>query len=456
MKTCRFFYALCGCLSVVYLVMVIQSPEQLTSAWHHMRPHVVQQALWNCTKRFAVVPAGRGSGKTEIAKRKLVKALVCRRPWKDPRFFYGAPTHDQARMIAWDHLKALMPEDWITDINESDSTIRTVFGTELRVVGMDKPQRIEGIQWDGCVLDESCDLKPGVFTRNVTPMLTHRNGWCWRIGVPKRTGPSAREYRKFFEDAIAGKEPDAAGFTWPSSDILSQEQLAFAQRLLPLKDYREQFDAQFQTAGGGIYYAFDEKNARPCSYHPELEIIVGSDFNVDPMAWALGHRVGDTLEWFDEIFVRDANTPEVLTMLWARYSKHKAGFFFIGDATAQSRSTSAKRTDYDLIQGDVRFRRAGSKVDYPSKNPATADRYACVNAMWKNAEGKHRMFVDPKCTRIIEDMQSCSYRPGSREPETGEDLTHMSDAVGYVVHMLFPIDVPLNFTTPVVHMTVPT
>ena len=66
-----------------------------------LRPHKVQYRLWHCTARFVGVPAGRRSGKTEIAKRRLVLALSQPKPWHDPRYFYGAPTRDQAKRIAW-------------------------------------------------------------------------------------------------------------------------------------------------------------------------------------------------------------------------------------------------------------------------------------------------------------------------------------------------------------------
>lgn len=417
----------------------------ITKAWTQFRPHKIQIQAWKCPERFVAIPAGRGSGKTELAKRRLVRFLPVRKQWADPRYFYGAPTEGQARRVAWDDLLALIPPEW--GPRTRGNCITTKFGSELWVVGLDKPQRIEGIQWDGCVLDESCDLKPGTFTLNVLPTLTHRDGWCWRIGVPKRQGPSAKEYRAFFEEAKSGRIPEAAGFTWPSSDILTPEALAYARAHMDKKDYREQFDAVFESAGGGIFHAFDVNyNRRPVVYDSTLPIIVGSDFNVDPMAWVLGHRRDDRMEWFDEIWVRDTNTLRTLDQLYSKYSSHTGGFEFYGDATGSARKTSASKSDYQHIRADERFIKLGRTIHYPKANPPVADRFATCNAMFHSADGKRKMFVDPRCTNLLDDLAARYYKVGTNEPADTGDLGHVTDAMGYPIYRLFPIRVKLQKT----------
>lgn len=388
------------------------------------------------------VPAGRGSGKTELAKRRLVRFLPVRKAWSDPRYFYAAPTEAQARMIAWDHLLRLTPKSWLRgDPNVSNMRIFTKFGSELRVVGMDKPERIEGVQWDGGVLDESCDLKPKVFDKNILPALTHRNGWCWRIGVPKRQGLAAPEFRRFFEEAVREDLPDRAGFTWPSSDILTPDQLQYAMRHMEARDYAEQFNAIWQESGGGVFYAFNrEANVRPCGYDHNMPLIIGSDFNVDPMAWAIGHYYGSHMEWHDEIYLSNANTPLALDVLYSRYQHHHGGFQFYGDATGRHRKSSASYSDYQLIMGDERFAKMGREVDYPMSNPSRIDRFAVCNAVMRNAAGEIRMFIDPRCARLIDDLEARSYYPGTRDVNDPIGVGHISDAMGYAVCRLFGID----------------
>jgi hypothetical protein len=427
-----------------------------TLAWTKFKKHPIQQALWRCRKRFVAVPAGRGSGKTELAKRKLVLSLYNAQIDPDDRtnhlYFYGGPTAQQAKRVAWTDLQRLIPKKWLLPgaqgISHTDMTIRTHWGAELWVVGLDKPQRIEGKQFDGCVLDESCDLKPKVFDRTVLPTLAWYKGWCWRIGVPKRQGPAAPEFRAFYEDAVAGKNEDAAGFTWPSSDILPPEMLAYAKATLDARDYAEQFDAQFQTAGGGIFYCFDERlNIRQCMYDPKEPLIIGSDFNMNPMAWVIGQTRQGIMEWFDELWLNDLGTADTLSLLWSKYHDHKAGFHFYGDAAARQRKTSATKTDYAIIANDERFKKAGRIIRYPRANPPVPERFASSNAMLRNADGLRRMFIDPRCEYLINDLRTRYYKPGTNEPDTKiREIGHISDAMGYAVHALFPIRIKFDYT----------
>lgn len=415
-------------------------PAGPTPAWTPMRPHAVQRSLWTCSKRFVGVTAGRGSGKTELAKRRLVRFLPVQKPWPRPRYFYGAPTRDQAKRIAWDDLKALTPPSWVESISESNMIITTTYGSELHVVGLDKPQRLEGVQWDGGVLDESSDQKPGVFDRSVYPALTHRDAWCWRIGVPKRNGVGAKEYRKFCEDAAKGLVEDGAFFAWPSKDILSAAQLKWAMEHMDPKDFREQFEASWETAGGMVFHCFQrEYNVRPCPYRPDKAIVVGSDFNVDPMCWVLAHAWPDRFEVFDELFVRNCNTQMALTILAKKYASHRGGFQFYGDATAGARRTSASKSDYQQILADESFVKLGRTIHYPKANPRRSDRFAATNMMLCNAAQDRRLFVDPRCEHLIEDLESRYRPPGENDPEDGGDLGHITDALGYPVYRLYPI-----------------
>ena len=297
----------------------------IPARWHDLRGHLQQWTLWHNKVRFVAVPAGRRSGKTELAKRRLVLCLFMPKPWPDPRYFYAGPTYRQAKRVAWDDLIALTPSEWIERIRQTDLCIRTVWGSELWVLGLDQPARIEGVGWDGGVLDESCDLRQGVFGRSIRPALSDRGGWLWQIGVPKRAGPGAAEYREFCWRCARGEYPDGANFAWPSRDILPAAEIEHARETLDPRDFREQYEACWETAGGQIFHGFSrEYNVRPCPYERNLPLVVGSDFNVDPLCWVIGHRYPNRLEWFDEIWLRNANTQAGLDTLYHRYQHHEA------------------------------------------------------------------------------------------------------------------------------------
>ena len=108
-----------------------------------------------------MVPAGRRSGKTELAKRKLIVEALSAQGWPDPRFFAAAPTRDQAKAIYWNDLKAMVPRLLVADRSESNLTLTLRNGAEICVVGMDRPERIEGRPWNGGILDEYANMKLG-------------------------------------------------------------------------------------------------------------------------------------------------------------------------------------------------------------------------------------------------------------------------------------------------------
>ncbi len=437
--------------------------KRLTPAWTQHRYHPVQRAMWDCEARFIAVSAGRGSGKTELAKRNLVRHLAKKTKWRDSWYFYAAPTRAQAKFIAWEDLIALIPKRWIKgEINRTDLIIHTKFGSHLQIVGLDNAKRFEGFhKWNGGILDESCEYKPGAYAASVMPTLNHRDAWLWRIGAIKRSGSSVKEFRDFYKQCATGWYGDekhkypAAAFTWPSEDILGAKKIAASRAAMDAREFRAQMLGEFLDEAGGIFHSFSKAhNVRPCVYRRELPIVVGSDFNVDPMAWGLGHVIdGKRIEWFDEIWLRDANTPRTLDVLFDRYSGHRGGFEFYGDATSRARKTSASESDYNHIQSDKRFQELGRSVFYPRANPAVADRIAAYNAMLCNAAGVRRMHVDPRCTHLIEDIEARHYKEGTREVADSGDLGHMTDGTGYPVHWLFPVQIDLGDDVPEVYFS---
>lgn len=400
-----------------------------------MRFHPTQAALLRCSNKQVAVPAGRGSGKSEIAKRRVVMALPLKRPWPDARYFYALPTLQQAKRVAWEDLKALVPSHWVLDISESDKIITTRYGSELHLLGMDRPMRAEGVQWDGGIIDESSDQKPGVYSKTFVPALTHRDGWCWRIGVPKRFGQGARSFRKFCYS------PNVSCFTWPSKDILTESQLLIARNSLDALDFTEQFEASWENTRGVVFTSFSEDSnvTTSAEYDPTKQIIVGSDFNVDPMSWVLAHvsNNGEMLDVFAEISISNTNTSATLNTLFAMYPNHKAGWIFNGDASAASRKTSAESTDYIIILNDQRF--TPKRVLYPKSNPSLKARFSACNARLCNANGDIRVRINPRCKKLIDDLLLRAYKPGTSEPSDPPGIGHLSDALGYIIVWRWPL-----------------
>ncbi len=432
-----------------------------TPRWWPLAHHDEQVKAITSQSRFIAMDSGRRSGKTDIAKRKIVRSLREKKPWPDPRYFYGLPTRDWAKRVAWIDFQRLIPKYWIDDISQGELWVRTIFGSTLFLLGMDEPSRIEGSPWDGGVLDEMSDQRPGCFDLHVRPALdtvengVNRAGWCWLIGKPSRQGCGAAWFRAFCERCRRSEYPDGEAFSWPSWDILPADVIQQARETLDPKDFNEQYGACWESAGGAVFHAFDrEYNVRPCAYRPDAPILVGQDFNMDPMAWILCHRFGNRLEAFDELWLRNTGTVEALDVLASRYAGHRGSWQFYGDSNwARARKTSATQTDLATINNDERFIKMGRTMHYTSSNPALEDRYAACNALLCNAANECRAFIDPKCTHFISDMETLAYKTGTREVQKLPFSGHISDGWGYIVYRLFPIRMRMDEAESVVTMS---
>lgn len=417
-----------------------------------LRPHPVQQRLVSSGARFRVVPAGRRSGKTERAKRWLITQAMDAMTGKwagDARFFAAAPTRDQAKAIYWQDLKRMIPPILLADQpRETELTIPLVCGVEICIVGMDKPERIEGRPWNGGILDEFANMKPRAWAENVRPALSDRKGWCWLIGVPE----GRNHYYDLWKYATSGTDPDWEGFTWKSADILDPDEVASARRDLDPLVYEQEYEASFVNFSGRAYYPFTEtKHCARLEYNPRGTIGLCFDFNVDPGVCGIvqeqrlpsGH---DGTGVIGEVYIpTNSNTEAVCRRIAQDWGKHQGPVRLYGDATGGARgSAKVAGSDWDIIKAQLRpvfGDRLLSRV--PAANPAERARVNAVNSRLMSADGAVRMQVDPsKAPHVVKDFEGVRTLEGGSgeiDKKATPKLTHISDAIGYYVEREFPI-----------------
>lgn len=451
-------------------------PERWIGPTYLLRPHAAGEAYSRSRHRFNTVPAGRRSGKTERAKRKLVVSCIeAWRPWPE-RYFAGAPTRDQAKRIFWDDLKALTPPEFLAGRpSETDLCITYINGSQLWVVGLDKPARIEGSPWDGGVLDEYGNMKPEAWGANIRPALSDRQGWCDFIGVPEgrnhyyELDASARGQMQSL-----GEKSEWGSFTWPSADVLPASEIEAAKRDLDPLTFQQEYEASFVNFQGRAYYPFLEAtHAKPLRYDPRAPLIFCFDFNVDPGVAAVLQEQpmpgqyeiaenGGVLLGRDgkpipivgtgvigEVWIpRNSNTPAVCRKLVADWGQHQGRVTCYGDASGGARGTAkVQGSDWELIEKELRpvFRdRLLFKVK--ASNPAERARVNAVNSRLKTMAGTIRLMVDPlKAPHVVKDFEGVKLLEGGGgeiEKVQGSPLTHLTDGIGYYVESEFPVQGP--------------
>ncbi len=194
-------------------------------------------------------------------------------------------------------------------------------------------------------------------------------------------------------------------------------------------------DGEFgDDASGKIYHAFDrEKHVKPCPRIESVPITLGMDFNVNPLCFVVGQIYMDeakernVLRIIDEGYLLNSHTQAAAEDINKRFPGR---WTLIPDSTGNSRKTSASgQTDHQIL------RTAGFQIPFV-RNPFRMDRYNEVNDLMARGDFE----IDPKCKHTIADLEQVSYDEGSNLPdETNPMLTHISDALGYLIHWAFPL-----------------
>jgi hypothetical protein len=433
-----------------------QASPLLTPRWYPLRWHPVQRAYWESPHRFNLLPCGRRSGKTENAKRKLVKRALQGSDYYPARYFAAAPTFQQSKNIFWNDIIALIPRDFITGISKSELSISLINGSEIVVVGLDKPARIEGAPWDGGVIDEIANVKEEAWPENIRPVLSDRNGWCDLIGVPEGRGSYYRMVKHAEAELLQyGRDSEWGVFHWKSADILPPKEIESARRSMDATTFDQEFNASFVSFEGRIYYTFE--SGLHCAklrhlYDPKQPLIIGLDFNVAPGVASICQEMRLPNGMFGtgaigEVYIdRGSNTPAVCRKIAADWSDHEGRVLFYGDATGgASGSAKVSGSDWELVAKELRpvFQ---SRLEFhvPSHNPPERSRVNAVNTRFRSADGAIRAMVDPfTCPHLVEDLEGVrALKGGSGEIDKKIDpkLTHISDAFGYYLAKEFPVN----------------
>jgi hypothetical protein len=447
-----------------------------------IRPDGQQQAWIDSLARFNVVPAGRRSLKTEIAKRKTVRrAFTIQCDYDDPRFFFGAPTRDQAKAIFWQDLKRIIPRQLMRQRPmETELRIDLVTGAELHVIGMDKPERIEGRPWDGGILDEYANMRAGAWQENVYPALADRNGWCDMIGVPQ----GRNHYYDLAKYAQSGVDHEWAFFTWFSSDILPPERIEAARRFLDELVFQQEFEASFINFEGRAYYPFTEAtHCAPLKYDPKLPLELCFDFNVEPGVCAIVQEQLLPKQYehgpagavmlnrpilgtgvIGEVHIpRNSNTPAVCRAIIKKpdgtpsiWAQHLGQVRCYGDASGGARgSAKIQGSDWELIEKELKpvFK---ERLSFRVKeaNPPERSRINAVNSRFLSTTKDIRMMVDAaKAPHVVKDFEGVTLLKGGAgeiDKKSTPTLTHLSDAIGYYVEFQFPVTGQSMIKVPIV------
>lgn len=435
-------------------------------------PHPAQKKFHESRARYRVASWGRQSGKSTACANELLK-----RAWEEPntKYWFISPTHEQAKLQYRRTIGMLSP-CWqvLKKKNQTELRIKLINDSEITFKSGEVGHNLRGATLNGCVIDEVREQPPDLWGQVVRPMLATTKGWAAFVSTPNGFD--------FFYDLQQRCTEDQTG-TWsflhaPSTanPLFTQEEFDQAKREMGEEEFAQEILAEFRSiTRGSAYGSFSQLNCLEQSPHvksnadtsssllgpasllnPFLPIHLYCDWNVTHMGWVLNQfRHGSGHYAFDEIYLERSHTQEAADLLVHKLREYESQIgklqsdpqiILVGDATGASQKTSASgKTDFMILEHAIKSAGYTMRNLTPASNPQVKDRVNTMNARFKAADGTSQLWLNPKtCPKLKRDCERVTWKPLATgailDQSTDTSLTHLSDAWGYGICVVNPID----------------
>lgn len=387
-----------------------------------------QQTISDDSARFRVVAAGRRFGKTFLAINELAK--YARHPNK--RILSIANTYRQVKGTIWDELKNQMYRvNWVKKVNESDLCIELINGSKIFLRSAENKDALRGAKYDFIVMDECADINPDTWYSVLRPTLADSKGHALFIGSPKG--------RNWFYDlwVQGGATEDWSSHQYTTVDggNVDQVEIEAARRDTDVRRFEQEYEAQFVSYEGVIFYAFTEDNVqeRPVLQTPRTPLHIFVDFNINPMSAVIAEKQGEHIHMFDEIEIWSSNTFEMVKEIRRRYGSDRQMFVYPDASGSHGSTSSAGVSNHMILQNN------GFILRTPNKNPPIVDSIASVNSRFRSSNGDINLTLSPACARTRECLIKHTYKENTRIPTKDQGHDHLTDCIRYGVHGMFPL-----------------
>jgi hypothetical protein len=406
-----------------------------------------QSALSDDDDRFIVLSAGRRSGKTTKAVKRLSKRAI-RKPGSV--CWYVAPTYQQAKDIAWDKFKYTLSDaidkNLVSKVHESDLYFKFRNGSIIQLKGGDKPDSLRGTGLSDLVLDEYAVMKPMIWDEVLRPSLSDQLAPALFIGTPK----GKNHFWKLFKKGEA-KEAGWRSIMLKTSEAgtIPQSEIEQARRDMDVRAFRQEYEASFETFGGQVFPFFDRKIhvSDKLKFEPMFETAWGVDFGwASPTAILLIQMSPDeTIFVIDELKavetpIREAAKTMIdrkwtrLVSLHPRVETNQPGRVYCDPAgSARNEATGTSSV--------VELRAMGLLVDYRKPYEGVIqDRVSLIRKWGQNK----KLLIHPRCVNLIDAMEAYRYADPkggiqSEVPLKDGVSDHWIDALGYFFINKFPL-----------------
>ena len=301
----------------------------------------------------------------------------------------------------------------------------------ISLKGADNYDSLRGVGLNFLIMDECGDIHQEAWFEVLRPMLSDTGGHALFLGTPRGLN--------WFKDLYDRQDTDPANWrSWQYTTLdggnVPDYEVEQARRDLDPRTFAQEYLASFENFSGRVAYAFDRRrHLIECKQKSveARELIIGTDFNINPLTSVVYVQEGDLLYAVDEIRIPNSNTGELAAEIKSRYAGKRIKIF--PDASGLARKTSGGgQTDISILQN------AGFEVKVNRSNPAVRDRINSMNSRLLSDTGQIRIFFDPSLKYTIQSMERYVYKQDTQQPDKGV-FDHFFDSASYPVAYLYPI-----------------
>ncbi len=404
-----------------------------------------------------VYQGGFGSGKTWAGS--LLGTLLCLK-FAGINGLCGAQTYSLVRDTTlnayFEHFENFglqEGKDW--QFIKSQQKIIFKNGSNILFRHFDEPNKLKSLNLGFAEIEEMSDIPEATFKMLLGRMRQKKKkGWKdFKYRIFGHTNPQNRRgwiYKNFAAD----KRVNFRLVLAPSTENIYLPK-DFCENLKSAYDenyYKRNVLGEFDEENTALVVPdFSSENIEKINYLDWCDLHISCDFNVDPMCWILAHIDDHKVYFFDEIVLENTTTTQTCEEFARRYPYHKGKIIINGDASGDNRTCVSEYTNYMLIRNFFAQRMKRS-VDFHLRhfNPPIKNRIAAFCSMVKSMDGQRKILIDPKCEKLIYNMNNLKYREGGsnidiptywaiKNNKELKFLSHPFDAASYLVEYYFPI-----------------
>ena len=376
-------------------------------------------AINNPKYRFVCAAVSRRQGKTYIAN--IIGQLVSLVP--NSNILIMSPNYSLSQ-ISFDLQRNLIKhfDLEVRKDNAKDKVIELSNGSTVRMGSVNQVDSCVGRSYDLIIFDEAA-LADGRDAFNVAlrPTLDKDNSKAIFISTPRgRNNWFAEFFDRGFNDEFA--EWCSIRATYRDNPRMSEFDIAEARKSMSEAEFRQEYEADFNTYEGQIWNFDHEK----CISNNEaldttsMDVFAGLDVGYrDPTAFCVIGYDWDEEQYYvlDEYLDAEKTTEQHAGEIQTLMEKWDIDFIYIDSAAQQTR--------YDFaLQYDISTSNAKKSV---------LDGIAHVAAIVDN----DKLFVDQRCAETLSCLDQYQWDPNpnlAKEKPKHNRASHMADALRYALY----------------------